>query len=318
MSSKAQSVIQFIVERFENLNRQRRFSLKPLIIGISGIQGCGKTTLVSNVVRKLDQDHNLVAVSFSADDFVHTYEKQVQIKLNNSQNRLLEKRGLPGTHDVAFCRDTFAALCKAQYEYATRIGETEKEASPVLVPKYDKSCYNGKGDRVPEDQWQRILPPIDCILFDGWFLGFKHLPDEVLSRIYNDALRRPNGEEKPLFLSHALSHLLTINNNLKEYETSLYPFIDIFIHIDTEDINVVYKWRLEQEHRMIAKGMTGMTDIEVKEFVNRYMPAYELYLPKLRENSFFEQNGHSFEDISGRHLRLLIDENRDRISEVIL
>ncbi|CAG8529411.1 7788_t:CDS:2 [Paraglomus occultum] len=318
MSPKAQSVIQFIVERFKDLSRQRRFPLKPLIVGISGIQGCGKTTLLSNVVRKLDQDHNLAAVSFSADDFYHTYEKQVQIKLNNSQNRLLEMRGLPGTHDVAFCRDTFAALCKAQYEYATHTGETETKASPVLVPKYDKSRYNGKGDRVPKDQWQMILPPTDIILFDGWFLGFRHMPDEVLSRIYNDASRRPNGDKKPLFLSHALSHLLTINNNLKEYEASLYPFIDIFVHIDTKDIELVYKWRLEQEHRMIAEGMTGMTDIEVKEFVDRYMPAYELYLPKLRETSFFEQNGHNSEDVSGRHLRLLIDENRDKISQVIL
>ena len=41
----------------------------------------------------------------------------------------------------------------------------------------------------------------------------------------------------------------------------------------------MYAWRLEAERK--ANGNKGLTDEQVKDFVDRFMPAYLAYLPKL-------------------------------------
>jgi len=43
----------------------------------------------------------------------------------------------------------------------------------------------------------------------------------------------------------------------------------------------VFKWRQEAEVAMRAKGKPGMSDAQVEDFVRRYQPAYQAYLPGL-------------------------------------
>ncbi len=43
----------------------------------------------------------------------------------------------------------------------------------------------------------------------------------------------------------------------------------------------VYKWRLQAEEKMRASGKAGMTDQQIADFVSRFMPAYQAYLPQL-------------------------------------
>lgn len=47
----------------------------------------------------------------------------------------------------------------------------------------------------------------------------------------------------------------------------------MYLHGDLEN---VYRWRDEQEEVLRAQGR-GMTPDEVRRFVDRYMPVYELY-----------------------------------------
>ncbi len=44
--------------------------------------------------------------------------------------------------------------------------------------------------------------------------------------------------------------------------------LDAFIHIDAFDPQYVYKWRLEQEAGLRQVKGSGMTDDQVKEFVD--------------------------------------------------
>lgn len=74
-----------------------------------------------------------------------------------------------------------------------------------------------------------------------------------------------------------------------------------FVHIDTEDLGNVYKWRLEQEHRLIEERGEGMEDQRVREFIDGYMPSYEIYLEQLRKGLFEER---------GRMVRVVLDEGR--------
>lgn len=71
-------------------------------------------------------------------------------------------------------------------------------------------------------------------------------------------------------------HIQKINCDLRRYE-QIWGLFDLFVCIKTENINNVYRWRLQQEHTLIKKKGSGMTDMEVETFVDRYMPVYYLY-----------------------------------------
>ena len=43
----------------------------------------------------------------------------------------------------------------------------------------------------------------------------------------------------------------------------------------------VFKWRLQAEEGMRASGKSGMSDDQIADFVDRFMPAYKAYLPTL-------------------------------------
>ena len=58
-----------------------------------------------------------------------------------------------------------------------------------------------------------------------------------------------------------------VNERLRGYD-ALTDTLNAFIHIDAEDTQFVYPWRLEQEAKMRAEKGRGMSDEEVVDFVN--------------------------------------------------
>ena len=72
-----------------------------------------------------------------------------------------------------------------------------------------------------------------------------------------------------------------INNHLKKYPAAIDNFIDVWMVVKVGDPNFVYEWRLEAEHKLKSAGKSGMTDDQVADFVDRYMPGYIHYLPGL-------------------------------------
>jgi D-glycerate 3-kinase len=62
--------------------------------------------------------------------------------------------------------------------------------------------------------------------------------------------------------------------------------LSYLILLTTDDLANVYSWRLDQEHALREKTGSGMSDVDIVEFVRGYMPAYELYLEKLKRESF--------------------------------
>ena len=57
--------------------------------------------------------------------------------------------------------------------------------------------------------------------------------------------------------------------------------MDSWLVVQVEDPTYVFKWRLQAEHAMRASGKSGMTDEQVADFCDRFMPAYKAYLPGL-------------------------------------
>ncbi|KAI5957291.1 hypothetical protein KGF54_000219 [Candida jiufengensis] len=264
MSTCLQKSYDFIANIINNYNFE--YATKPIIIGINGPQGSGKTYLTSKLTTQLQEFYDdLKIISFSIDDFYLPYNDQLkltkQAKLDD--NKLLQGRGLPGTHDLKLLNEVFKKL----------IDNYKSNWEPMTIPFYDKSLNNGLGDR--SDNESIILKePVDVILFEGWFNGYRPLD--------NDSLRLKYLTNSPdsIIQENKMYHIEDINNRLRDY-VQIWKYCEFNIFINTDSISNVYKWRMEQEHALIKLKGTGMTDDQIIKFVDRYMPMYILYYDKL-------------------------------------
>ncbi|KYK59520.1 Uridine/cytidine kinase [Drechmeria coniospora] len=259
-------------------------SNKPLVIGLNGVQGVGKTTLVTALEAALEAD-GVPTLTCSIDDFYLTHEEQAALARAHADNALLQHRGAPGTHDVPLAKSVFASLISRQ---------------PTALPQYDKALFAGQGDRRPESCWKHVnrpqQPPIEAVILEGWSVGFQSMTAQAVEARWKAPSRTLH--------RHKLEHLLFINDALEEYD-GLTDLLDAFIHIDSDQVEYVYGWRQEQEDSLRAdKGdpSAGMTPEQVVRFVDGYVPSYELYTDRLRRGIF--------SDRPGRQLRIVV--NRDR------
>ncbi|KAJ3670743.1 hypothetical protein LUZ60_008169 [Juncus effusus] len=223
--------------------------IPPLVIGVSAPQGSGKTTLVF-ALDYLFRRSNVTSATLSIDDFYLTAEEQAKLRSQNPGNALLEYRGNAGSHDLQFSVQTLESLRK-----------TTKKGMKMKLPRYDKSAYGGRGDRADPSAWPEVEGPLEVVLFEGWMLGFKPLPNDVVKAVD--------------------PQLEIVNKNLEAYSDAWDKFIDSWIVIKIKDPSCVSEWRLQAEVAMRNDGKDGMSDEEVMDFVSRYLPAYKAYLPTL-------------------------------------
>lgn len=223
--------------------------IPPCVIGFSAPQGCGKTTLVF-ALDFLFKRTGRKSATVSIDDFYLTAEDQAKLRDQNPENMLLELRGNAGSHDLQLSVETLTTLTKMT-----------KEGMKMKLPRYNKSAYGGKGDRADPSTWPEVEGPLEVVLFEGWMLGFKPVPVEVVKAVD--------------------PQLELVNKNLEAYYEAWDKFIDAWIVIKIKDPGCVYDWRLQAEIAMREEGKTGMSDEEVEDFVSRYLPAYNAYLPTL-------------------------------------
>ncbi|KAH8696825.1 P-loop containing nucleoside triphosphate hydrolase protein [Phaeosphaeriaceae sp. PMI808] len=286
LDSNVQQALDILLPKIKAQHDQ---TSKPIILGISGLQGSGKSTWASKIVDILETQHKLHAITISLDDLYKTHEDLITQRDKNPENKLYRTRGQPGTHEEQLAAQFFQSL--KDYD----------GAGILKIPSFDKSKFNGEGDRAPQSEWPSISCKPDVVVFEGWCVGFQPLPSSVIEEKYKLALSGKLSINTPA--QHLLTHLLEINENLKRYcEVFMGPqHFDFFIHIDTADLRNVYTWRLQQEHKMIEAKGTGMSDEQVRSFIDGYMSSYEVYLDQLREGLFVDR---------GRQVRVVLDLSR--------
>lgn len=278
---------------FESLLPKIQVRLKtnsqPIILGITGLQGSGKSTWASKIVQLLTSENNLRTVTISLDDLYKTHDDLIAQRDRNPENKLYRTRGQPGTHDEQLAERFFNDL---------RVFHNGQ----LKIPSFDKSKFNGEGDRAPKSEWPSITEKPDVVVFEGWCIGFQPLDSSSIDQKLQLAKAQKLPVNTPA--NHKLEHLLEVNENLERYcKDFMGPqYFDFMIHIDTDDLRNVYTWRLQQEHKLIEAKGTGMKDEEVATFIDGYMPSYELYLDELR-NGFFGEN-------NGRQVRVVLDKQR--------
>lgn len=101
VDDKTPLCVPFILETLEAYNKQQQqASTRPFIVGINGVQGAGKTTLVGNLEKEF-KGRGYETLVCSIDDFYKTREDHVKLAEEKHDNALYQHRGVPGKLDVS-------------------------------------------------------------------------------------------------------------------------------------------------------------------------------------------------------------------------
>ena len=217
---------------------------KTKIIGLSGGQGAGKSTITGILKLILSKRYGLNICVFSIDDFYKT--KNERLRMSKKKHPLFITRGVPGTHDITLLNQTIRKL-------------KQKRFRTVLIPKFDKS----KDDRYRKNKWQKIKTKPDIIIFEGWCVGTTHQNNHELKRPIN--LIEKKYDEN-------LKWRKTVNNLIKKRYKNIFNKIDKLVFLKVPDFNYIIKWRWLQEQKMklTTKSKKTMSKTEVKEFIMFY------------------------------------------------
>ncbi|OCF30789.1 D-glycerate 3-kinase [Kwoniella heveanensis CBS 569] len=259
---------QFVLAQLTRLRKSWKGegACPPLVIGVQGPQGAGKSYLTNLLPAHLAERHSLRLATMSLDDFYLPHSQLSQLASSRPGNPLLQGRGPAGTHDLPLLRGCLEGLREIN----------SGGAKVVQLPTYDKSLVSGQGDRT--EKTVPVQGPIDVVIFEGWMNGFASLSQSELEERYASAEVDQAGGKPSTFRSYTLETLSEINRSLKEYEENAWRHIDCFVQIQPLQLDYVWTWRLQQEHHMKSQnGGIGMTDEEVRAFIQRYMPSYELF-----------------------------------------
>ena len=249
------------------LAEARRNLGRTLVQGVLGGQGTGKSTL-AGVTRLIMRHLGYSVATLSIDDLYLTYTERQQLQQQDSR---LIWRGPPGTHDVNLGIQVIEQCWQSQ------------ENEPILCPRFDKSAFNGAGDRTEPEA---ILKP-DIVLFEGWFVGVQPVETSVF-----------DNPPPPIITPEDKQFALDNNERLKAY-LPLWDKLDRLIVLYPVDYRLSQQWRKEAEHKMIAEGRSGMSDAEIDRFVEYFWKALhpELFITPLVNNP---------------NTNLVIEINRDR------
>ena len=228
----------------EKINQNYKKNKKISIIGLTGGQGAGKSTIAQILKLILNYKYNLKVTNFSIDDFYKTLEERV--KLSKNVHKLFKTRGVPGTHDIKLLKKTFSDL-------------TKKNFKPILMPYFDKSI----DDRSSKKKWQKINQQPQIIIFEGWCIGARPQKNIDLIKPINILEKK---EDLKIFWRNK------VNKELKNDYKKIFDKIDKLIFLKVPNFECVYKWRLLQEKKLqlTSKGKKIMSAIKVRKFIMYY------------------------------------------------
>ena len=217
---------------------------KTKLIGLSGGQGAGKSTITGILKLILKKKYGLNVCVFSIDDFYKT--KIDRIKMSKKTHPLFITRGVPGTHDVKLLNQTINNL-------------KQKNFRTVLIPKFDKS----KDDRFKKSKWQKVKVRPDVIIFEGWCVGVTHQTNLELKKPINFIEKKYDKN---------LKWRKIVNNLIKKSYKNLFSKIDKLVYLKVPHFDYIVEWRWIQEQKMklTSKSKKTMSKTQVKEFIMFY------------------------------------------------
>ena len=244
------NVESYFLDYAARLSQRAHASNRPVVVGLNGAQGSGKSTLSELLAELLPRFFEVDCHVLSIDDFY--LSKAQRRKLGAAVHPLLATRGVPGTHDCPRLNDVLAAC-------------SEYSSGDIALPIFDKL----KDDRTRKVRKIRVGAKPTIILLEGWCVG---IPAQV-----------------PLDLAVPASSFEFSNDNLGTWRGYVNDqlatvYADIFEKLDYLSMlkppcfEAVLDWRVDQEVRLIAKqrevandnAIKGMNVKQVAEFVENF------------------------------------------------
>ena len=193
----------------------------PLAVGINGAQGAGKSTLCK-FLEVLLIEHNQRAATLSLDDLYLTKAERLEAAVDH--HPLFATRGVPGTHDPAL---------------GLAMIEDFRAGRDLVLPRFDKSV----DDRRP--QTERVVGPLNVLLFEGWFVGAVPQPAAAL----REPVNRLEAEEDPDAVWRR-----EVNRRLATDYAELFARIDLLVMLKVPDFAAVRRNRALQEDKLRARN----------------------------------------------------------------
>ena len=220
---------------------------KPLIIGLAGGQGSGKTTISSILTLILKKYFKLNVFKVSIDDFYKT--RKDRKLLSKNKHPLLMTRGVPGTHDVDLMLKFFKKVKSKSFKNLT-------------VPKFNKAI----DDRCKKSLWYKLKSKPDVVIFEGWCVGAKAQTNKHLKKPVNSLERVYDQDIK--WRSH-------VNSQLKTKYKTLFTQLDGLLYLKAKNFNILRNWRLKQERKLWVqtknkKNLKIMSSGDVINFMQTY------------------------------------------------
>ena len=247
-------------------------SKRPLVVGICGAQGSGKSTIAAALARRFPRTARL-----SLDDIYLTRAERTALAQN--EHPLFATRGVPGTHDVALGIATIDALRSG---LATRL------------PRFDKA----HDDRAPPAAWPDACAPCDLVIFEGWCVGAVPQQAEALTAPINALERIYDADGR---------WRKAVNEALAGSYQALFARLDMLILLAAPNWETVGRWRQEQEAdlRQAGKGIGVMDEAAVVRFVQHYERLTRHILEEMPGRADIilrlsaDRNCHEIEQVSG-------------------
>ncbi len=220
---------------------------KPLIIGLAGGQGSGKTTISSILTLILKKYFKLNVFKVSIDDFYKT--RKDRKSLSKNKHPLLMTRGVPGTHDVDLMLNFFKKI-------------KDKNFKSLQIPTFNKAI----DDRCQKSLWYKIKTKPDVVIFEGWCVGAR--PQ------LNSQLKKPiNSLEK--VHDQGAKWRTYVNNQLKTKYNALFKQLDGLLYLKAKNFSLLREWRLKQERKLWVqtknkKNLKIMSSGDVINFMQTY------------------------------------------------
>jgi D-glycerate 3-kinase len=220
---------------------------RPLMIGLAGGQGSGKTTISSILTLILQKYFKLNVFKISIDDFYKT--RKDRKLLSKNKHPLLMTRGVPGTHDVDLMLKFFKKV-------------KSKSFKNLEVPRFNKAI----DDRCKKSLWYKLKSKPDVVIFEGWCVGARaqtnnqlKKPINSLERVYDQGIK---------WRSH-------VNNQLKTGYKTLFKQLDGLLYLKAKNFNILRNWRLKQERKLWVqtknkKNLKIMSSGDVINFMQTY------------------------------------------------
>lgn len=188
------------------------------LIGVSGAQGSGKTTLARAAAARFGAAH------LSLDDVY--LDRATRLGMAQTVHPLFATRGPPLTHNLGLLTQVVDDLRRAGPDTVT------------TLPAFDKRT----DDRPPFADWPRFRGRPRAILMDGWCLGATAQGPEAL-------LRPVNALERDIDADGVWRGL--VNAALDGFYRKVFDAFDAILFLKAPSFDVVLDWRCEQEAALL-------------------------------------------------------------------